>query len=48
MENNFIDCDVFNCIYNNLGKECTLKSAKITTDCMGLTCCGSFKQKFTD
>ncbi len=48
MSKNCIDCDVSNCIYNNLGKECTLSAVRITTDCTDLTCCGSFKQKHID
>lgn len=48
MEKNCIDCDVYSCIYNNLGKECTLKAVKITTDCTDLTCCGSYKNKCED
>ena len=43
MEKNCIDCDVSTCIYNNLGKECTLKNVRITQDFTELTCCGSYK-----
>lgn len=48
MEKNCIDCDVASCIYNNLGKECTLKNVKITKDFTELTYCGSYKNKLTD
>lgn len=48
MNKNCIDCDVSNCMYNKLGRECTLNAIKITTDCTDLTCCGSFKQKDLD
>ncbi len=48
MEKNNIDCDVASCIYNNLGKECTLKCVKITKDFTDLTCCGSYKNKLTE
>ena len=48
MNKNCIDCDVANCMFNKLGKECTLSAVKITKDFTDLTCCGSFKQKDVD
>ena len=48
MNKNCIDCDVANCMFNKLGKECTLPAVKITKDYTELTCCGSFKQKDLD
>ena len=48
MNKNTIDCDVASCLYNCLGKECTLKGVKITTDCTDLTCCGSYKNKHAE
>lgn len=48
MNKNCIDCDVYTCIYNKLGKECTLEAVRITTDCTELTCCGSYKNKHVD
>ncbi|MBR6736791.1 MAG: DUF1540 domain-containing protein [Clostridia bacterium] len=45
---NCIDCDVTDCMFNKLGKECTLGGVKITKDHHDFTFCGSFKQKMLD
>jgi len=43
--NKCINCNVENCKYNAMGRNCSLNKINITESCAQGTCCGSFENK---
>jgi hypothetical protein len=43
--NKCINCDVVDCKFNAMGRNCSLNKIKVTGECSDGTCCGSFENK---
>lgn len=43
--NNCIRCDVMDCKYNAMGRNCKLDKIKVTCGDADGTCCGNFENK---